>query len=189
MVGPSITQPAPGRASSRLRASMADGSFEGYASLFGQEDMSRDVVLPGAFRGSLRARGTRGIKLLFQHDANQPIGLWLDLSEDARGLFVRGRLLTEIDRAREVLALLRAGAIDGLSIGFRALKGRRDRRTGARLLERIDLWEISIVTFPMLPGARVRAIKADRHARPRSRDRPKVAGLNSAAHSTHQRAP
>lgn len=167
-----ISQPAPGGAPARLRMSAVDGSFEGYASLFGQEDMGRDVVLPGAFHNSLTARGPRGIKLLFQHDANQPIGLWLDLREDARGLRVRGRLVTEITRAREVLALMRAGAIDGLSIGFKALQARRDRRTGARLLERIDLWEISIVTFPMLAGARVRDITADRPARPRSRDRP-----------------
>ena len=189
MAEPIISQPVPGRASSPLRASTADGSFEGYASLFGKEDMSRDVVLPGAFRSSLRTRGTRGIKLLFQHDANQPIGLWLDLYEDANGLFVRGRLLPEIDRARDVLALMRAGAIDGLSIGFRTLKGRRDRRTGARLLERIDLWEISIVTFPMLAGARVSAIKSDRPTRPRSRDGPKRGRPNAATHATHQRAP
>jgi len=137
-----------------------DGIFCGYASLFGVTDLSRDVVLPGAFRESLAARGTAGIRMLFQHDPNQPIGVWLRLYEDARGLFARGRLTTEVAKAREVLSLMRAGAIDGLSIGFRAVKGPRDARTGIRRLEKIDLWEISVVTFPMLPEARVSSIKS-----------------------------
>jgi len=137
----------------------ADGSFEGYASLFNREDLGRDIVLPGAFRESLAARGTRGIKLLFQHDANQPIGVWTALEEDGRGLYARGRLMREVGRAREVMALMRAGALDGLSIGFRTVKARRDRATGVRRLEKIDLWEISIVTFPLLPEARITTTK------------------------------
>ncbi len=136
-----------------------DGSFEGYASVFHREDMSRDVVMPGAFAQSLRERGAAGIKMLFQHDANQPIGVWSTLSEDARGLYATGRLMPEVAKAREVHALMRAGALDGLSIGFRMLKGRRDRSTGVRL-EKIDLWEISVVTFPLLPEARVACLKA-----------------------------
>ena len=136
-----------------------DGMFEGYASLFNREDLGRDIVLPGAFRDSLAERRPEGIKMLFQHDPAQPIGVWLRIQEDARGLFVRGRLMSEIAKAREVLALMRAGAIDGLSIGFRMIKGARDR-FGIRRLERIDLWEISIVTFPMMPDARVSAVKA-----------------------------
>ncbi len=79
--------------------------------------------MPGAFRDSLEARGTRGVKLLFQHDPNEPIGVWLELNEDARGLFARGRLMPEVTRAREVLSLMRAGALDGLSIGFRTVQG------------------------------------------------------------------
>lgn len=137
----------------------ADGSFAGYASLFNREDLGRDVVLPGAFRESLAARGPRGIKLLFQHDANQPIGVWTTLAEDGRGLYAEGRLMREVGRAREVMALMRAGALDGLSIGFKAVKARRDRLTGVRRLERIDLWEISIVTFPLLPEARITSTK------------------------------
>jgi HK97 family phage prohead protease len=137
-----------------------DGVFEGYASLFHKEDMGRDVVVPGAFRESLAERGPGGIKMLFQHDPNQPIGVWLKLYEDARGLFVRGRLMLEVAKAREVLALIRAGAIDGLSIGFRVIRGLRDHRTGVRRLEKIDLWEISVVTFPMLREARVAHLKA-----------------------------
>jgi len=143
-----------------LKAVAADGVFAGYASLFDKEDLGRDVVAPGAFRDSLRERGPAGIKMLFQHKPDEPIGVWEQLAEDARGLFARGRLTLEVARAREVLALMRAGAVDGLSIGFRAVKGRRDARTGVRRLEKIDLWEISIVTFPLLPEARVARVKA-----------------------------
>jgi uncharacterized protein len=135
------------------------GTFEGYASLFNREDLGHDVILPGAFRDTLATRTATQIKLLFQHDPAQPIGVWDEIKEDARGLFVRGRLMTEVARAREVLALMRAGAIDGLSIGFKMLKGRRDAKSGIRRLEKVDLWEISIVTFPMLPGARIGAVK------------------------------
>jgi HK97 family phage prohead protease len=138
----------------------AKGAFEGYASLFGVEDQGRDVVMPGAFRASLALRAVHDIRMLFQHDPAQPIGLWDDIREDARGLFVRGRLLEEVARAGELLALMRAGALDGLSIGFRARRATRDARTGQRRLQEIDLWEISIVTFPMLPGARVSAVKS-----------------------------
>jgi uncharacterized protein len=137
-----------------------DGVFEGYASLFDRQDLGRDVVAPGAFRDSLAKRGAAGIRMLFQHDANQPIGVWTRLYEDARGLYARGRLTTDVAKAREVLALMRAGAIDGLSIGFRAVKGVRSAKTGVRRLDQVDLWEISIVTFPMLPEARVTSVKA-----------------------------
>jgi HK97 family phage prohead protease len=137
-----------------------DGAFEGYASLFDREDLGRDVIKPGAFRTSLGERGASGVKMLFQHDAGEPIGVWQKIHEDARGLFARGRLMTDVARAREVLALMRAGAVDGLSIGFRAVQSRRDRRTGIRYLTRIDLWEISIVTFPMQPDARITTVKA-----------------------------
>jgi HK97 family phage prohead protease len=99
--------------------------------------------------------------MLFQHDPNQPIGTWTRIYEDARGLYVRGRLATEVAKAREVLSLMRAGALDGLSIGFRAVKGARNAKSGVRRLEKIDLWEISIVTFPMLPEARVASVKSD----------------------------
>ncbi|WP_170937350.1 MULTISPECIES: HK97 family phage prohead protease [Rhodomicrobium] len=137
----------------------AHGAFEGYASLFGAEDQSRDLVMPGAFRASLARRGAQNIRMLFQHDPAEPIGAWDEIREDARGLYVRGRLIEGVARAREILALLREGAIDGLSIGFRAQKALRDARTGQRRLVEIDLWEVSIVTFPMLPGARVSAVK------------------------------
>lgn len=144
-----------------LKSVEADGTFTGYASLFNREDLSGDVVVPGAFKESLSRRSVSAVKLLYQHDAHQPIGIWTALEEDARGLYAKGRLMREIDKAREVLALMRAGALDGLSIGFRTVKGRRDKATGIRRLEKVDLWEISIVTFPLLPEARVATVKAN----------------------------
>lgn len=146
----------------------ADGGFEGYASLFGAEDLGRDMVMPGAFRASLARRGAKGVKLLYQHDPSEVIGVWTSIAEDEKGLFVEGRLLPEISRAREVLSLMRAGAIDGLSIGYHVVRARTDAKTGLRRLIEVDLWEISVVTFPMLPAARISAVKAG--ARPSTRE-------------------
>ena len=142
----------------------ADGTVEGYASLFGEIDQARDMVMRGAFADTLAQRGIRRIPMLFQHDPSEPVGIWLELREDHRGLYARGRLIPDVARARELLSLLRAGAIDGLSIGFRTSKARIDPRSRVRNLIAVDLWEISIVTFPMLMGARVRAVKHS-HAR------------------------
>ncbi len=128
----------------------------GYASLFGLPDQGGDVVMPGAYGRSLarlRAEG-RAVKMLWQHDATQPIGVWDEVVEDERGLRVAGRLLPEVARAREAAALIGAGAVDGLSIGFRTIRAARDA-SGRRALIEIDLWEVSLVTFPMLPEARV----------------------------------
>jgi HK97 family phage prohead protease len=100
--------------------------------------------------------------MLFQHDPNEPIGSWTEIREDTRGLFVRGRLARDVRRAREVLSLMRGGALDGLSIGFRAVKARRDPATGVRRILEADLWEISVVTFPMLPEARIETVKGGR---------------------------
>lgn len=164
----------------RPRATIdADGAVEGYASLFGEIDEARDMVMAGAFARTLRLRGLRRIPMLFQHDPAEPIGVWLDLREDWRGLFARGRLIPDVKRAREVLALVRAGAIDGLSIGFKTVKGRIDPKTRVRRLHDVDLWEISIVTFPLLANARVRAVK---EARRPSVERPRSAeGATAAA--------
>ncbi len=137
----------------------SDGTVEGYASLFGEVDQARDMVMPGAFTQTLRNRGTCKIPMLFQHDPSEPVGVWLDLQEDFRGLRARGRLIPDVARARELLALVEAGAIDGLSIGYRTVRGRIDPKTRIRKLYQVDLWEISIVTFPLLVGARVRAVK------------------------------
>ncbi len=142
-----------------VRVSESDGRVEGYASLFGVPDHGGDVVMPGAFAGSLRGRGADGVRFLFQHDPGQPIGVWDEIREDKRGLYVRGRLIGGVMRAREVAEMLRAGALDGLSIGFRTVRADRDPRLRTRRLHEIDLWEISVVTFPMLPGAKVSRVE------------------------------
>jgi uncharacterized protein len=143
-----------------LGQAQTDGAFEGYASLFGREDLAHDVVAPSAFRKSLAERGAAGIRMLFQHDANQPIGVWIELIEDARGLYAKGQLSLDVPKAREVLALMRDRALDGLSIGYKPVRFKRDAKNGTRRLDQVDLWEISIVTFPMLPGARVSRVKS-----------------------------
>ena len=136
------------------------GEFEGYASLFNREDLGNDIVLPGAFTKTLATRGIDAIRMLFQHNASEPIGVWQDLREDARGLYAKGRLAPNVAKARDVLGLMRAGAIDGLSIGYRPTRAIRDPRTGIRRISQIELWEISIVTFPMAPEARISAVKS-----------------------------
>ena len=136
-----------------------DGTVEGYASLFGEIDQARDMVMRGAFADTLRKRPVRRVPMLFQHDPAEPVGVWLELREDHRGLYARGRLIPEVARARELNSLICAGAIDGLSIGFRTVRGRIDPKTRVRALHAVDLWEISIVTFPLLAGARVHAMK------------------------------
>ena len=135
------------------------GVFDGYASIFGAMDLGGDIVERGAFRDTLRKRGAAGVRMLWQHDQAEPIGTWLSVVEDARGLRVRGRLNLAVARAREALALMREGSLDGLSIGFRKELATKDATTGARLLRKLDLWEISLVTFPMAPRARVISVK------------------------------
>ncbi len=112
-----------------------DGTVEGYASLFGEIDQARDMVMAGAFRQTLMLRGVRRVPMLFQHDPAEPIGIWQELVEDSRGLYARGRLIPDVQRGREVLALVEAGAIDGLSIGFKTVQGRVDPRTRIRKLD------------------------------------------------------
>ncbi|MBL4813799.1 MAG: HK97 family phage prohead protease, partial [Rhodobacteraceae bacterium] len=96
------------------------------------------------------------VKMLWQHDPTQPIGIWDQVHEDAQGLWVKGRILTGIAKGREALELIEAGAIDGLSIGYRTVKAHKDDG-GRRRLSELELWEVSLVTFPMLPEARVAA--------------------------------
>ncbi len=130
----------------------------GYASVFDEVDGGGDVVAPGAYAASLtrlKASGRR-VKMLWQHDPAQPIGVWDAVAEDARGLKVSGRLLDAVARGREAAALLAAGAIDGLSIGYRTVRAEKDSAGRRRLLE-VDLWEVSLVTFPMLGLARASA--------------------------------
>ena len=128
--------------------------IEGYAALFGVADRGGDVIAPGAFRRTIAARRAGSLPLLWQHHTDEVLGHVLRIAEDRRGLFVRVRLEGGVARAREALALMRARTLTGLSIGFRPVRARRLRH-GRRLLTEIDLWEISLVTFPMLDGARV----------------------------------
>lgn len=143
------------------RASADGTEVTGYASVFGACDQGGDIVARGAYARSLAALGRAGrrVRMLWQHDPAQPIGVWDEIREDDRGLFVKGRVLTDVARGREAAALLAAGAIDGLSIGYRTVKAEKDAN-GRRVLSDLDLWEVSLVTFPMLPDARV-AAKAD----------------------------
>jgi uncharacterized protein len=135
------------------------GIFSGYASIFGIADLGNDLILPGAFSTSLKRRKAGGIRMLYQHDPASPIGAWTSLREDGSGLRVEGRIATKTSKGREVFELMRAGAIDGLSIGFRTVRSRIERKSGVRQILEADLWEISVVTFPMHPDARVEALK------------------------------
>ncbi|OUS06124.1 peptidase U35 [Rhodobacterales bacterium 52_120_T64] len=137
------------------KKSIDGADISGYASLFNVEDKGGDVVCKGAYGASLARLSKSGgkVKMLWQHDHMQPIGVWDEIHEDDKGLFVRGRLLSEVQAGREALALLSAGAIDGLSIGYRTVRAEKSAK--GRLLHEIELWEVSMVTFPMLPEARV----------------------------------
>ncbi|WP_229714602.1 HK97 family phage prohead protease [Aquisalinus luteolus] len=134
--------------------------IEGYASIFGERDLNGDIVKRGAFAEKLIPGRLPAVKMLYQHAADQPIGRWLEMKETARGLYVRGEIILDSPRAREVATLVAGGALDGLSIGFRTRAARKI--AGGRELTRLDLWEVSVVTFPMAPGARItRLIPAD----------------------------
>jgi len=132
--------------------------IEGYASLFWTRDFNEDVTAAGAFGESLARTGVAGVKMLHQHDSGDPIGVWDEITEDARGLYVRGRILALSPQSRLTAALVRAGALDGLSIGFRTVKARPDESGRLRVLTEVELWEVSIVTFPMLPGAKITSV-------------------------------
>ncbi|OGN42293.1 MAG: protease [Caulobacterales bacterium RIFCSPHIGHO2_01_FULL_70_19] len=130
--------------------------ISGYASLWGVADLNRDVLVRGAFAASLAKSGAAGVRMLHQHEGRAIVGVWDEIMEDEQGLLVRGRILDWSAEARFAGALARAGAMDGLSIGFRAV---RARRAGAlRVLVEVELWEVSLVTFPMAPGARFRPV-------------------------------
>lgn len=144
-----------------LKEVSEEGVFEGYASKFGDRDQGGDTVMKGAFKNSLSQRKAKGVKMLWQHDPSHPIGVWDEIKEDATGLFVRGRLLTTVQKAKETYELMKAGVIDGLSIGYRTIKSLRDDATGFRQLKEVDLWEISLVTFPMLTSATITSVKGD----------------------------
>ena len=142
---------------------MTEGAvIEGYASRFGLPDQGGDIVAKGAFGASLARLAAKGdkVRMLWQHDPTRPIGVWDEIREDDKGLWVKGRLLPDVAQAREAAALIAAGAIDGLSIGYRTISAERDGK-GRRLLSEVELWEVSLVTFPMLAEAKV-GRKSDR---------------------------
>lgn len=133
-----------------------DGTIEGYGSVFDVVDQGGDIIAPGAFRQSL-ASG-RKVKMLFQHDPSAVIGTWKSMEEDAKGLRVVGKILTTVKAGSEAYEYVKAGAIDGLSIGYRTVKSMD--RNGKRVIMQADLWEVSLVTFPMNEMARIDAVKA-----------------------------
>jgi len=154
-----IAEPTPpGRFATTLpprgRENQSALCIEGYASLWGVADLNDDVVARGAFAPSLAKTGPRGVRMLHQHEGRAAVGVWDRMVEDERGLFVAGRIMDWSAEARFARALSRAGALDGLSIGFRSSRARREGRL--RVLVEVELWEVSLVTFPMLPGARFR---------------------------------
>lgn len=127
--------------------------IEGYASRFGQTDLSGDQVQRGAFSAALLSR-TEPYPMLFGHQTDRPIGVWDRVVEDDVGLFVAGRVLDAGNLARDSARLIREQAVGGLSIGYRARRS-SPRASGGRILTEIDLWEVSVVAFPMLRTARI----------------------------------
>jgi HK97 family phage prohead protease len=134
-----------------------DGGFEGYASVFNIVDHGMDSVSRGAFVKSLAARKP---KMLWQHDMQQPIGVWDEVAEDERGLFVKGRLSKDVQKGREAMALLRMGALDSMSIGYLTIEAVPEAGGRVRNLTQVDLYEVSLVTMPMLPDAKITAVKS-----------------------------
>lgn len=137
------------------------GVFSGYGSIFGNKDLGNDIVVEGAFAKSIGRKGAKSVKFLYQHRQDEPIGVFDEIIEDRRGLKVKGRLAMGTQRGREVYELMKMGALDGLSIGYRVdPKGvEYDEKRKRRYLKSVDLMEISAVTFPMNPRARVQAVK------------------------------
>ncbi|MDX1974459.1 MAG: HK97 family phage prohead protease [Rickettsiales bacterium] len=134
------------------------GRFAGYASVFDMVDSQRDMMLRGAFMATVKNR-VQDIKLLWQHQQDEPIGVFEAVFEDMHGLYVEGRLLLDVARAKEAYTLLKSGAISGMSIGYSPVRYRIDAETGVRKLAEVDLWEISLVTFPANAAANVTVVK------------------------------
>ena len=139
-----------------------DGQFTGYGSIFGEVDSYREAVLPGAFKNSLKSYKAKGKmpSLLWQHRSDEPIGIYLGMEEDSKGLQVHGQLALDTSKGKEAYALLKMGAVDGLSIGYVATKWQDNLKNDTVELTEINLWEVSLVTFPAGPGARVDGVKS-----------------------------
>ena len=139
------------------------GEFEGYASVFNNTDLGNDVIKNGAFLKSIKKRGPKNVKLLYQHKSDMPIGVYDSIKEDSHGLYVKGRLALKTTAGRDAYELLKMGALDGLSIGFRANPDQvsYDKRSRKRIIKEVDLMEISLVTFPMNPKAKIQSVKGE----------------------------
>lgn len=139
------------------------GTFEGYGSVFGNKDLGNDVIERGAFLKSLKRRKPQNVKLLYQHKSDMPIGVFDEIKEDEHGLVVKGRLALKTQAGAEAYELLKMGALDGLSIGFRVnpKEVSYDKRGNRRIIKEVDLMEVSLVTFPMNPQATVRSVKGE----------------------------
>ncbi|XGB23809.1 HK97 family phage prohead protease [Streptomyces sp. II-2-2-2] len=145
-----------------IKAAGDDGTFSGYASVFGVKDSYDEVVAPGAFALSIAEWNQRGKMppVLWQHRSGEPIGVHTKLQEDSVGLYIEGKLpVADVVRAREAHALMKIGAVTGISIGFVTREDSFDRVSGIRTLKRVDLWENSIVTFPANAAAQVTSVK------------------------------
>ena len=148
---------------SDVKAVNDKGTFTGYGSIFGNEDQGSDIMQKGAFTKSLENRPAPKVKMLYQHKTDEPIGVFEDMYEDEKGLFVKGRLAMGTQKGREAYELLKMGALDGMSIGFRAdpdKQGYNENMRGTRTLKEVDLMEISLVTFPMNERALIENVKA-----------------------------
>ena len=148
---------------SEVKANDDKGTFTGYGSIFGNEDQGSDIMQKGAFTKSLEQRPASKVKLLYQHKTDEPIGIFESMHEDEKGLFVKGRLAMGTQKGREAYELLKMGALDGMSIGFRAdpdKQGYNENKRGTRTLKEVDLMEISLVTFPMNERALIENVKA-----------------------------
>lgn len=146
----------------QIKATGGDGTVEGYGSVFGVTDNWDDIIAAGAFTKSLsehKAAGTMPA-MLWQHDCDEPIGIWTEMVEDAKGLRIKGQLALDTTRGKEAFALLKMGALNGLSVGFISKQWSYDTETDIRTLTEIDLWEVSIVTFPANEKARVTNVKS-----------------------------
>ncbi len=149
---------------SEIKAENSKGIFTGYGSIFGNEDQGNDIMQKGAFTKSLVNRPVSKVKMLYQHKTDEPIGVFTDMYEDSKGLFVKGQLAMGTQKGREAYELLKMGALDGMSIGFRAdpeKQGYNENKRGVRTLKEVDLMEISLVTFPMNESALIETVKGN----------------------------
>lgn len=141
----------------KIKAVSDDGLFSGYGSVFNVVDSYKEVVAPGAFTETLQGRMP---SLLWQHRSGEPIGVYTSMREDNVGLYVEGRLALKTVRGAEAYELLKMDAISGLSIGFITREDSYDKVSGIRTLKKLDLWEVSLVTFPANDAARVSSVKS-----------------------------